>query len=211
MWKACHILLSTKENLFKRIVVQNKLCPCCGKEEKSILHALWGCPSAQDVWGYTVGVWGRILSCCLNIFWPGWAREIWTYLLAIVARKIWLRRNSLVFDGKFIHPNILFSEAVSACYDFCRCNMLPLPTVSVEGGGPVPNHSWQAPSSGVTKINWDASLNKSTGCISPYRFWLCRSRLDVRKNSRELNVSINGSWWSPKCTLKKTSYLATWS
>jgi hypothetical protein len=49
MWKACHNILLTKENLFKRRVVDNKLCPCCEREEETTLHALWGCPSARDV------------------------------------------------------------------------------------------------------------------------------------------------------------------
>lgn len=86
-------------------------------------------------------------------------------LLVMVARRIWLRWNSLAFDGVFLHPNTLFSEAVSACEDFSSSNRLPLPSSSVTIGGHVPTRIWKAPSSGLIKINWDAALNKSTGCI----------------------------------------------
>lgn len=32
IWHACHNLLPTKENLFKRKVVEESTCPCCGRD-----------------------------------------------------------------------------------------------------------------------------------------------------------------------------------
>jgi hypothetical protein len=49
MWRACHNLLPTKLNLFKQKVVDSNFCPCCEREEETIIHALWECPSAQDI------------------------------------------------------------------------------------------------------------------------------------------------------------------
>jgi hypothetical protein len=51
LWRACHNLLPTKGNLFTRKVVDNNLCPVCLLEEESVVHALWDCSGAQDVWG----------------------------------------------------------------------------------------------------------------------------------------------------------------
>jgi hypothetical protein len=51
LWRACQNLLPTKQNLLKKGVVEDDLCPCCKIQEESIIHALWSCPSAQDVWG----------------------------------------------------------------------------------------------------------------------------------------------------------------
>jgi hypothetical protein len=49
-WKACQNILSTGRNLCKRRVIEEANCPCCGLEEESLIHALWTCPVAQDVW-----------------------------------------------------------------------------------------------------------------------------------------------------------------
>jgi hypothetical protein len=51
IWRACHDILPTRENLQKRKVVNDPLCPVCGKEEETTVHILWNCPSAMDVWG----------------------------------------------------------------------------------------------------------------------------------------------------------------
>jgi hypothetical protein len=49
LWRACHNLLPTKQNLLRKGVVEDGLCPCCKIQEESTIHALWSCPSAQDV------------------------------------------------------------------------------------------------------------------------------------------------------------------
>jgi hypothetical protein len=40
-----------KKNLLRRKIVENEYCPCCCRESESGLHALWNCPTAQDLWG----------------------------------------------------------------------------------------------------------------------------------------------------------------
>jgi len=52
-------------------------------------------------------------------------------LLAVLARWIWLRRNTLVFEGTFIHPNIVFKGAVDALDEFKKCHMQD-PNVSIQ-------------------------------------------------------------------------------
>jgi hypothetical protein len=51
IWRACHNLLPTKLNLFKRRVIDSPLCPICNQVEESVEHIVWLCPSAVDVWG----------------------------------------------------------------------------------------------------------------------------------------------------------------
>jgi hypothetical protein len=51
MWRACKNLLLTKENLMKRKVVEEPLCPICNLEVETTLHVLWDCPASIDVWG----------------------------------------------------------------------------------------------------------------------------------------------------------------
>jgi ribonuclease HI len=87
-------------------------------------------------------------------------------LLAVVARKLWLRRNSLVFEGIFRHPNEVLEEAIVALEDFRRCNDLEtqkakLPVVANNSG----LDRWSPPSFGEFKVNWDASINSKDKCI----------------------------------------------
>jgi hypothetical protein len=49
MWRARHNLLPTKINLVQKKVVDDSSCPCCGMPEETLCHALWECPTAQDV------------------------------------------------------------------------------------------------------------------------------------------------------------------
>jgi hypothetical protein len=50
LWKACSGILPTKEKLHKRNITSNPLCPICNLADETTVHALWSCPSAQDVW-----------------------------------------------------------------------------------------------------------------------------------------------------------------
>jgi hypothetical protein len=50
-WRACHGVLPTSENLRRRKVLGDASCPCCLCETETPIHAIWSCPTAQDVWG----------------------------------------------------------------------------------------------------------------------------------------------------------------
>ncbi|KAJ0090238.1 hypothetical protein Patl1_13669 [Pistacia atlantica] len=56
LWKACQDILPTKCNLVKKRVIEDPFCPFCCSKEKDVLHALWGCAVAKDIWS----------SCSLN-------------------------------------------------------------------------------------------------------------------------------------------------
>jgi hypothetical protein len=42
-WRACYIILPTKENLLKRGIVKEPFCPICGLDVESLVHILWSC------------------------------------------------------------------------------------------------------------------------------------------------------------------------
>lgn len=48
--KDANNLLPTKENLFKRKVVKESSCLVCNAEIESIMHVLWTCPAANNIW-----------------------------------------------------------------------------------------------------------------------------------------------------------------
>jgi hypothetical protein len=93
LWHACKNILPTRMNLVKRRVVEDGICPCCWKEEETIVHVLWLCPAAQDVWGggssifqkccYAGTSFMQIFECCLARFTN---EEL--DLLAVLARRI---------------------------------------------------------------------------------------------------------------------------
>jgi hypothetical protein len=35
----------------RKKVVKEPYCPICEKEPETVLHALWACPAAADIWG----------------------------------------------------------------------------------------------------------------------------------------------------------------
>jgi hypothetical protein len=51
VWRACQNILPTRMNLYRQKIIEEANCQCCEVEEKTLIHALWTCPAAQDVWG----------------------------------------------------------------------------------------------------------------------------------------------------------------
>jgi hypothetical protein len=163
LWKACNNLLPTEENLFHRRVVGDQICPICTIEIESVLHILWECPAAVDVWssgprslqkcsGGAVSlssVLETLIKRCSSMY-----IEIW----AVLARKLWLRRNSVVFGGVFTSPNQLMREVVISIEDFKRANV-PTEKENDFQAIPVPPVQWKALSLGLYKINWDAAID----------------------------------------------------
>jgi hypothetical protein len=102
LWRACNDLLPTKCNLFRRNIVKDNNCPCCLRERESGLHALWTCPAAQDVWGGGLVIFQKcaflgdtfmqLVEFCLDRL---NTEEL--SLMAVISRRIWLRRNKFVF------------------------------------------------------------------------------------------------------------------
>lgn len=50
LWRACNEILPTRNNLFKRKIVEDPRCPICGHELETALRILWMCNSAMDAW-----------------------------------------------------------------------------------------------------------------------------------------------------------------
>ena len=53
-WRACLNILPSKVNLVRRHVLQEDKWEICQRCSKSIIHALWDCGAAQDVWAGSV-------------------------------------------------------------------------------------------------------------------------------------------------------------
>ena len=60
-WRAYLNILPTQDNLIRRRVVECARCCFCQKETESVMHVLWSCGAAQDVWA---GSLGRLQKSC---------------------------------------------------------------------------------------------------------------------------------------------------
>jgi ribonuclease HI len=170
LWRACNDILPTRENLLKKRVIVDGKCPWCNIEEESTAHALWFCPAAKDVWNVGHSIFQKcafiehnfleIFQLCLTRF----DRDEMAFFAAI-ARRIWLRRNSMVFEGVSEHPNKTYMDAITVVEDFKRClkdDKVESSSEQVQGRSPL---YWQTPPEDTIKVNFDAAINKNTGFI----------------------------------------------
>jgi hypothetical protein len=131
LWRACQEILPTKVNLYKRKVVGDPLCPICCLEEETCFHILWDCPSTRDIWSSNIKKFQKSSSWGLTF------RQVVIEvirdcddeaisLFAVIARRIWFRRNEVIHGGLFFHPNVLVQRAKEAVEDFDAANKISL-------------------------------------------------------------------------------------
>jgi len=100
IWHVCNKVLPVRSNLLRRKIIDDDTCPC-GRAEETIIHALWNCPVAQDVWGSKLSIFHKcgseassfmaLFEHCLSRF-----SGEQVALLAVIALRIWFCRNSCV-------------------------------------------------------------------------------------------------------------------
>lgn len=50
LWKLGRNILTTRENLFRKGIVEDPFCPFCLSSSESTFHALWSCQATTAVW-----------------------------------------------------------------------------------------------------------------------------------------------------------------
>jgi ribonuclease HI len=166
IWQACNNILPTYENLFKRKVVSDALCPICKGDIETVGHALWSCPAAQDVWHECPRKIQKSTSdqtSFLDIF-EGLLNRLDDEemdLVASTARQVWLRRNQWVFDAKFLAPTHVVQRAADQLESAKKCGSGTRTTRQQERApsGPRVSEKWKVPPWGFLKCNWDAALD----------------------------------------------------
>jgi hypothetical protein len=128
----------------------------------TVAHILWNCDAARAAWSEAPRV---IQKCAINdsdflrIFCELYERLEFEdlELAAIIAQRLWHRRNQWVFENKFMPPNCLLDGAEESLKNFKEIHALP----SISGSrAPAPSASWNPPSVDTVKINWDAAIDK---------------------------------------------------
>jgi hypothetical protein len=123
MWRAINNILPTKDNLYRKKIIQGSDCPPCGLKPETNSHILWQCSSTRDVRlmgnkklqkSATTGECFR--EVVENLF-DKCSQED-RVLFAGLARHIWLRRNDVVFGGVLSSPNNLFQRTQQSITEF---------------------------------------------------------------------------------------------
>ena len=138
----------------------------CGREDETVLHVLWLCLAAVDVWS---------VGCKIFQKWPSDGRDFIqlvekvlqrcdiedTQLFVEIACQVWLRRNDFVFGNNFLHSNILVQNTKDHVAEFIQVTERSKNNRhnSVVIGG----SNWMAPETRWLKANWDASFSKNQG------------------------------------------------
>jgi hypothetical protein len=152
--------------LYKKNITLDPLCPICNLEIETLGHALWTCNVAKDVW---IECSSKIHKCTsdeedfIRLVERLMARldENQMHLVATVARQIWLRRNSVVFEGDFLNPASLMRRAqarVEACLQ--AANKREVREVQSSSLACV---NWTKPDWGRVKVNWDTAVDNVRG------------------------------------------------
>ena len=105
IWRACHNILPTLNRLRQRRIIENALCPICMQALETIIHALWECGAARDVWaGYPQRALQKGLTAQVSVLQlvevlmqrlPEDALEVFL----VQSWLLWHRRNRVVHGG----------------------------------------------------------------------------------------------------------------
>jgi len=161
LWRACNDILPTKENLCKRRIVDDPICPMCGQESESTIHALWSCVAAKAVWTECPA---RIQKCqVMNTGFMDLFRCLISRLeleevelVVMVAQKIWFRRNRMVFEREGVHPKCSMKCAVDDLTDFRKSTAKI--SLSSDHRSPSSPCQWARPVGDLIKLNWDSAV-----------------------------------------------------
>lgn len=155
-------VLPTRENLASHRVIMDGGCELCKMNSKSVIHVLWQCGVAQDIWagslrrlqkartGHT-DFMQLVVDLILSL--PGDEQELFWVQCWI----IWSQRNSLLHGGKIQNPTLLNKRARDYLDEF-RGTQAQL-AVSANSGSV---QAWRPPTGSVYKLNFDAAVFAST-------------------------------------------------
>jgi hypothetical protein len=84
-------------------------------------------------------------------------------LFVELARRIWMRRNTVIHGGSFTHPDILVQNVLMAVEEYMQAQVITSP--HNHDGGDGGSKRWCAPPVSFVKANWDVALDKHKGRI----------------------------------------------
>ncbi|KAF7831188.1 putative ribonuclease H protein At1g65750 family [Senna tora] len=126
IWLIAHCKILTNSHHLHRKLTDNAMCPRCGREEETALHALRDCDSVAELWMRILNPqrWNAFFSLDL-CDWIEWNRRVhawndisenWQTTFGVADWHIWKNRNLIVFENHI--PNI-FGHRLRSCDIIC--------------------------------------------------------------------------------------------
>lgn len=169
LWRLLSKALATTERLTSRGMSIDPICPRCRRENETINHALFTCPSSTMIWRLSNIFSSRPhtmsedieenISNFLNLFQLNHMTEVQKLLPFWLLWRIWKSRNNLVFNNYRESVSKIVTQARAETKEWIEntrkqgrsSQAQPRPT-SVTG-------LWTAPTQPYVKCNFDAGFN----------------------------------------------------
>ncbi|KAA3462867.1 Zinc finger, CCHC-type [Gossypium australe] len=156
IWKISWNYIASKVNMYNRRLVNNRLCPRCGGDDKTLNHLFRECPVSAEIWRMLPEV---DLASFTNTEFSDWLTMVvasfsleksGTFCIALWS--IWGNRNSCIHDKSNRSSNEIVSFIYSYNQDLegIRTNISKNPSV---------NRKWRNPPGSGLKINFDGAFD----------------------------------------------------
>ena len=166
MWRACHNLLPTRDNLCWKKIISDPICPICGLEVETTFHILWACPSTMDMWCEGSCFFQKFIAQAPNFLqlvegiFQKYGKEDF-HIFVETTKKIWFCINRY-HEGLFTPPHEIGKMASLVEEEFARCNEAK---VEDDVNRDIVQTTWIRPPLGWFKINCDATVDGKNGVM----------------------------------------------
>ena len=136
IWRAYHETLPTYQQLHRRKIRKDAICPVCTLQDETTIHALWQCPLARNTWALVQGrvqklpnQGGDFSAFMLRMFqeFPRAALEEW----AITLWAIWNAQNCFIHDQVQLSPSVIRTLAQDLDRDYKAAKTSLNPSIPV--------------------------------------------------------------------------------
>jgi hypothetical protein len=84
-------------------------------------------------------------------------------LFSVIARCIWLRRNQVIHENAFLHPNQLLRDLLTSLEEYKIVNVMA--DEAPKQQTILSSNPWQSPPASMIKINWNIVVGQNCGRI----------------------------------------------
>ncbi|XP_021749910.1 uncharacterized protein LOC110715631 [Chenopodium quinoa] len=169
VWRACKGSLGTLDVLYRRQIRNSSVCTICGAERETIIHYLFYCKHALNIWNYSE--FGALIAeaphesfADLFCWLVSKVEKPQLRVIMCLAWASWHCRNKVIFDGDNDVNGVQVAMGfVKLCEDYDVYNVKVGGRVCVAGSAAPSNTAWKPPEQQFVKVNVDAYVPGNAG------------------------------------------------